>query len=127
MKLPAPVRATQYMARAILAAQLVLGILFWTGHADQLVIVHIAVGLLLVAILWVAVRLGAQRGAPAPLAAMALAWSVLMPVLGLTQTRLLPGSAHVLIEVLHLLVGLVAVGLVEGLARAPMRTAVAGS
>ena len=39
-----------------------------------------------------------------------------MPVLGLTQTRLLTGSAHWLIEVLHLLVGVAAVGMAEGLA-----------
>ena len=127
MKPAAPVRATQYLARVILSVQLALGILFWTGHADQLVILDIAIGLVLVAVILVAVALRVQRAAPAPLLGLALGWSVVMPVFGLTQTRLLPGSAHLLIEVLHLLVGLIAVGLVEGLARAPMRKAVAGS
>ena len=37
-------------------------------------------------------------------------------VLGLTQTQLLVGSAHWLVEVLHLLVGIAAIGMAEGLA-----------
>jgi hypothetical protein len=111
-----PVLVTRMAARAILVIQVVLGVLFWTGHADSLVNVHIAVGLLLVLDLWAAVVLGLRAGAPAGLAVVALIWSVGMPAFGLIQTNLLPGSAHVVIQVLHLFVGFAAVGLVEGLA-----------
>jgi hypothetical protein len=44
-----------------------------------------------------------------------------MPVFGLVQTNLLPGGAHVAVQLLHLVVGLGAVGLVENLARRSRR------
>jgi hypothetical protein len=122
------VLVTRIAARLIAVVQLALGVLFWTGNADSLVVVHIAVGLLLVVDLWVAVGLGLRAGAPVGLAVLALVWSVGMPVFGLTQTRLTPGSAHAVVQVLHLLVGLAAVGLVEALGasgarrRAPARS-----
>ena len=90
--------------------------LFWTGNADSLVPVHIAVGLLLVVDVWAAVALGLRAGAPIGLAALALVWSVGMPLFGLAQTNLLPGAAHPVVQVLHLVVGLAAVGLIEALA-----------
>jgi hypothetical protein len=116
-----PVFATRIAARLIAVVQVVLGVLFWTGHADSLVNVHIAIGLLLVVDLWIAVGLGLRAGAPFGLAALALAWSVGMPIFGLIQTTLLPGSAHLVIQIAHLVVGLAAVGLVEALAEASGR------
>jgi hypothetical protein len=110
------VLVTRIAARVIAVVQIALGVLFWTGNADSLVIVHVVVGLLLVIDLWVAVGLGLRGGAPAGLAVLALVWSVGMPIFGLAQTGLLPGSAHATVQVLHLLVGLAAVGLVEALA-----------
>jgi hypothetical protein len=122
-----PALVTQILARLILVIQVVLGVLFWTGNAGSLVIVHIAVGLILVLDLWAAIVLGLRAGAPVGLAALALVWSIGMPIFGLIQTGLLPGSAHVVIQVLHLLVGVAAVGLVEGLANAPRRAQQAGA
>jgi uncharacterized membrane protein YagU involved in acid resistance len=111
-----PVFVTRIVARAIAVVQVALGIVVWTGHGDSLIPLHIAVGLLLVVDLWAAVALGLRSGAPIGLAVLALVWSVGMPVFGLVQTNLLPGDAHVAIQVLHLVVGLAAVGLVEALA-----------
>jgi hypothetical protein len=48
---------------------------------------------------------------------VAIVWGLIVPILGLNQDRLLVGSAHWVIEVLHLLVGIGAVGLAESLAR----------
>ena len=118
-----PVYVTRIVARAIAVVQVVLGVLFWTGNADSLQPVHIAVGLLLVVDLWAAVALGLRAGAPIGLAALALVWSVGMPLFGLAQTNLLPGAAHPVIQVLHLIVGLAAVGLIEALARSGSRRA----
>jgi len=111
------VLVTQIVARAIAVVQVALGILVWTGHGDSLIPVHIAVGLLLVVDLWAAVALGLRSGAPTGLAVLALVWSVGMPVFGLVQANVLTGDIHVAVQVLHLAVGLAAVGLVEGLAR----------
>jgi hypothetical protein len=116
------VLVTQIVARAIAVVQVVLGIVVWTGHGDSLIPVHIAVGLLLVADLWAAVVLGLRAGAPIPLAVLAIVWSVGMPVFGLVQTNVLEGDLHVVIQVLHLVVGLIGVGLVEGLARSGGRS-----
>jgi uncharacterized membrane protein YagU involved in acid resistance len=116
-----PVMVTRIVARAIAVVQVALGIVVWTGHGDSLLPLHIAVGLLLVIDLWAAVALGLRSGAPIGLAVLALVWSVGMPVLGLVQTSLLPGDAHLAIQVLHLVVGLAAVGLVEALARGERR------
>jgi uncharacterized membrane protein YagU involved in acid resistance len=122
-----PVLMTQIVARAIAVVQVALGIVVWTGHEDSLIPAHIAVGLLLVADLWAAVGLGLRSGAPAGLAIIAMVWSVGMPLFGLVQTNLLPGEAHVVVQVLHLVVGLAAVGLVEALARSrPRRDRVVG-
>jgi hypothetical protein len=115
------VLVTQLVARAIAVVQVALGIFVWTGHGDSLIPVHIAVGLVLVADLWAAVAFGVRLGAPTGLVVVALVWSLGMPVFGLVQTNLLPGDLHVVIQVLHLLVGLAAVGLVEALARSSRR------
>jgi hypothetical protein len=117
----APFLVTQIVARVIAVVQVALGIVVWTGHGDSFIPLHIAVGLLLVVDLWAAVVLGLRSGAPTGLAVLALVWSAGMPVFGLVQTNLLSGGAHVAVQVLHLVVGLAAVGLVEALARSRAR------
>jgi len=57
----------------------------------------------------------------------AVAWGLIAPILGLTQANLLTNNWHWVIQVLHLLVGLAAIGTGEGLVqrmrRAGMPTA----
>jgi hypothetical protein len=117
----APVLMTQIVARAIAAVQVALGILVWTGHGDSVIPLHIAIGLLLVVDLWAAVALGIRSGAPRGLAVLALFWSLGMPAFGLVQTNVLSGDLHLAVQVLHLMIGLAAVGLVESLARSRRR------
>jgi hypothetical protein len=106
----------QMLVRAVAVVQLVLGGLFWTGNALDLVPLHQTLGFLLVFGLWTLAALAARAGVRPPLVALAAVWGLILPILGLTQTNLLVGSAHWLIEVLHLLVGLGAIGMAEGLA-----------
>jgi hypothetical protein len=108
--------AAQMLVRVTFVVQLVLGVLFWTGNALDLVPLHQTIGFLLVFGLWTLAALAARAGVRPPLVALAAVWGLVVLVLGLTQTRLLTGSAHWLIEVLHLLVGVAAVGMAEGLA-----------
>jgi hypothetical protein len=96
---------------------LTLGLLFWTGNARALIPLHMLLGLVLVLALWTLAGLAARAGAPIGLVVLAVVWGLIVPALGLTQTQLLPGSAHWIIQVLHLLVGLGAIGQAEGLAR----------
>jgi hypothetical protein len=96
--------------------QLVTGLLFWTGNALTLLPLHLLSGLALVLTLWALAALAARAGAGPGLPGLAVLWGVLVVVLGLTQGRLLPGDAHWVIQALHLLVGLVAIGLAQNLA-----------
>ncbi|MCI0393547.1 MAG: hypothetical protein L0332_31695 [Chloroflexi bacterium] len=99
------------------AIQIVLGLLFWTGNALNLIPLHILSGLVLVLSLWVLAILAALAGVNRGFVALAIVWGFIVPILGLTQTQLLPGPAHWVIEVLHLIVGLAAIGMGQGLAR----------
>lgn len=93
-----------------------LGLLFWTGNADALVPVHMLLGIALVLALWALAALAAVAGVNLGLVALAFVWGLVVPALGLTQERLLPGGAHWLIQVLHLLVGITAIVLAQVLA-----------
>jgi hypothetical protein len=97
--------------------QIVLGLLFWTNNALSLVPVHMLVGLILVIALWVVAALAGRTGVSMGLVALAVIWGLIVPILGVMQTGLLPGGAHWVIEVIHLLVGLVAMGLGDRLAK----------
>jgi hypothetical protein len=92
--------------------ELVLGILFWTGNADSLQIVHIVIGILVVLSLW---TLGIAQGLQGGSFGLALATFVvgfLLALVGLFQTRWLVTN-HWIIQVIHLLLGLSAIGLAE--------------
>jgi hypothetical protein len=110
------VTIAQILVRATGVIQLVLGLLFWTGNATGLVPLHMLIGFLLVLGLWTVAGLAARAGVQPGLVALAAVWGLAVAVLGLTQEELLPGSAHWLVQVLHLLVGLGAIGLSENLA-----------
>ena len=110
------ITAIQMAARVLGAIQVILGVLFWTGNALGLVGLHILNGIVIVLLLWVMAGLAARAGVERRLVAVAAVWGLVVPVLGFAQQDLLPGSAHVAIEVLHLLVGLVALDLANTLA-----------
>lgn len=107
----------QMLVRICGGLLILLGIFFWTGHALSLIPIHMLLGLVLVIALWVLAGIGARAGVGAGLVALAALWGIIVLALGMTQTRLMPGSAHWVIRVLHLLVGLVAIRLGEVLAQ----------
>jgi hypothetical protein len=109
------------LVRIIGSIMIVLGVLFWTGNATTLIPLHMLLGVTLVLLLWTLAVIGAIVRVNVGLVAVALVWGLIVPVLGVTQTQLLPGSAHWLIRTLHLLVGLIAIGLADTLARAIKR------
>jgi len=103
----------QQVLRLSFLAALVLGLVFWTVRADSLVGLHMLFGILLVASLWTLGAVTLASGGSLRLGGGAIGLGFLVLLLGLTQTSLLPGSGHFLIEVLHLLLGLAAVGFGE--------------
>jgi len=95
---------------------LVLGVIFWTGNLDSLHLVHILLGLLLVLGLWTLALLAARARVAIGLAVLGFAWGVIATVLGLTQINLIVGGGHWVIQVIHLLIGVGAIGIAELLA-----------
>ena len=107
-------KTTQVIIRAAALVQLALGLAVWAGYAkNALTPVHMTVGMVLVLTLWVHAVLTARAGTPVPLAVVAGVWGLVVVALGVTQKSLLTGGAHWVIQVLHLLVGLVAIASAE--------------
>ena len=118
------ITAIQMAIRTAFLVQLALGLAFWTGNALGLVDLHQLIGILIVLGLWTQAALAARAGVQPGMVAAAVVLGLIVIVVGLTQRDLLGGSAHIVIEVLHLLLGVGAVGLADGLAtRAKARLA----
>ncbi|MGI8562657.1 MAG: hypothetical protein ACR2MZ_03725 [Candidatus Dormibacter sp.] len=103
----------QQVLRLSFLCALILGLVFWTVKTESVVGLHMLFGILLVASLWTMGAVTLASGGSLPLSLGAIGLGFLVLLLGLTQTSLLPGSGHFLIEVLHLLLGLAAVGFGE--------------
>ena len=95
--------------------QLIIGVIFWVNQNDNLVPFHLLVGVILVFSLWIMAFLAVRAGVSWKMTTLAFVWGLVVATLGLTQTQILPGNLHWLIEVLHLLLGLGAIGLGEAL------------
>ncbi len=106
----------QWLARMTGLTQIILGLLFWIGYARALIPLHMLIGLVLVLALFVLAILAAFAGVSRMLVVLAVVWSLVVPIFGVTQTQLLPGAWHWVIQVLHLLVGLAAIRLAGELA-----------
>ena len=93
---------------------LVTGIIFWTGNADPLQIVHIIVGIIAVLSLWTLGIVQGLRGGSFGLALGTFVVGFLLVLVGLFQSRWLTDpSNHWIIQVIHLILGLAAIGMGE--------------
>lgn len=95
---------------------IVLGLFFWSGHALALVNTHMLIGVLFVLALWVLCGVAVAAHQSTGLAAFGVLWGLIVLAFGMMQRGLMPGSAHWVIQVLHLLIGLGAMGMGERLA-----------
>ncbi len=116
----------QMAVRLAAVIQLILGIIIWLGN-DAPKLVHIVVGIVLVLGLWTLAVIGRSAGVDGRLVGLALVWGALAIAFGLTQEQILKGDVHLVIEVLHLVVGVAAVGMAEGLAARIKRARPAGA
>lgn len=125
------VKRTALMARFLLSllglVLIVLGALSWTGRALSLVPVHMLLGVLFVVCLWLLAALALFARAGRGPAVLVLVWSLIVLALGVAQLRLLPGSLHWLVQLMHLAVGLIAMGLGHAVARSILRGATLAS
>jgi len=102
--------AAQWLVRICGVLALILGLLLWVGDLPPALLpVHMLLGVLVVLGLWLLAAVSSQMGIPAGMVAGAAVMGLIVLILGFTQTSLLPGGAHWLIQALHLLVGMGAV------------------
>ena len=106
------ITVTQWVLRISAVLALILGILFWTGSApDALIPVHITLGILVTLSLWVLGFLfGRSRGGNWRFALLAFAWGLLVVGVGGSQLGQDPSS---IVKIIHLLIGLIAIGIGE--------------
>jgi len=91
---------------------LILGLLFWTGSALNLVSLHMLLGFLAVGALWIiGVAQAFGHSASWIIALVSIIVGGLMLFLGLTQSSLMMGEFHWVIRVIHLLLGLLTIGM----------------
>jgi hypothetical protein len=95
---------------------ILMGIAIWTGRADQVIPVHELLGFVLVLSLWTLSYFAARGGVPMRWVVLAVAWGLVAPILGLTQQNLVTGDWHWTIQIVHLLIGVGAIGQGENLA-----------
>lgn len=103
----------QILIRTAWTLVLILGLLFWAGLDPNLIKIHLVIGGVLVLSLWGLAFLGARARVSAGLVVMDVAWSLVLPALGLTQALILLGPAHWIIHIVHLLVGIGALAQAE--------------
>jgi hypothetical protein len=97
--------------------QVIVGLMLWSGRGYGLLPLHMVVGIVFTKAVLVVAAVAAWAGAGRRLALLTVAWGAMIPVLGMTQTRLLPGPAHWTVRAAHLLTGIVAMVMVARLAR----------
>lgn len=91
---------------------LISGLLFWIGTALNFLPMHMLLGFLAVAALWVvAIGQSFSKSGSWIIAASALLVGALTIWIGLYQASLLIGPLHWIIEVSHLLLGILTIGL----------------
>ena len=103
----------QMIVRVVGLILLVLGLLFWTGNAHSLAQAHIWLGYLLTLALFVLVYQAFRAGAPVGMLVGAVAVGAALPLVGLNQGSIFSESLHWLAQVLHALLGIIAIGLAE--------------
>jgi len=110
MDMRATLTIAQMLVRITGVLQLILGLLIWPEGVLSLISIHMLLGLVFVVSLWVLAAVSTRAGIPIGMAAGVAVGGLVVLVLGMTQTSLLPGSSHWVIQVLHLLIGMAAVG-----------------
>jgi uncharacterized protein YqgC (DUF456 family) len=108
------VTALRWVARLDGLAALILGIILWTGSSSAGSLkIHILTGFVMTITLLLVGLMGFFSRIKPALPGIAIVWAILLPYVGFAQLKLMPGASHVVIEIVHLLIGICAIGLVE--------------
>jgi hypothetical protein len=97
--------------------QLVMGILIWMGGFTYLVPVHMLIGIVFVLAMWVLGFRAMSARVASGLAGVLIAWGAIVVAFGMTQAQLWPGPNHPAIQALHMVTGLMGMGLSDMVAK----------
>jgi hypothetical protein len=111
-----------WIVRVAGVVQILLGLSIWIGPGMRYLSIHIQTGFLIVVCLWILAILALiVRGQPA-LVGFAFVWGLALPAFGMAQAEILVGPLHWIIRVIHLLMGLIALGTADALAKHVLAT-----
>jgi hypothetical protein len=120
------VRISGMVLRIAGVLALILGIVFWVGvEPASLLGIHMLLGVIVTLALWVLGAVIAPTKGGTVLGITAFALGLIIAVFGMTQRSILLGNLHWIIKVVHLLLGLSAIGIGEMISGRYKRAAVA--
>jgi hypothetical protein len=101
----------RWVARIDGLAALILGILIWTGGGSPRY--HILTGFVMTITLLLLGLLGFFARIKPMMPVMAILWAILLPYIGFAQLKWMLTANHIVIQVVHLLIGVCAIGVAE--------------
>ncbi|HYL44716.1 MAG TPA: hypothetical protein VEU97_15135 [Ktedonobacteraceae bacterium] len=105
---------TLMILRLAVLVALIFGILFWLDIATNFIPIHMLIGIIVVLSLWIiGLVQGFMKGGSLPFAVLTFVLGLALAIVGLYQQQWLVGSAHWIIQVIHLLLGLSAIAVAE--------------
>ena len=110
------VRIASISLRALFVINLILGLLFWFNVTESgwLVFIHMLIGILFVAAIWLlGLAQGITRAGSLGLVIGTFVVGLIIAIFGLIQRGLLQPDGHWIIQVIHLLLAIIGVGIGE--------------
>ena len=124
------VRIADMALRGLFALNLILGLIFWFNGAGPrwLVLIHMLVGILFVAAIWLlGLAQGLGKNGSLGLVVGTFVVGLIIAIFGLIQESLMPASGHWVIQVIHLLLAIAGIGIGEASAARYQRGLAAAS
>ncbi len=107
------VTISKWVLRVSAILALILGIIIWVenSNADNLINIHLPLGILVtLSLIVLGVAYGTAKGGNWGFASLAIVWGIIVFAVGASQ---LAADPSVLVKILHLLIGLIAIGIGE--------------
>ncbi len=108
------VTISKWVLRVSAILALILGIIIWvnSGSADSLINIHLPLGILVtLSLIVLGVAYGTAKGGNWGFASLAIVWGIIVFAVGASQLGM--NDPNVLYKILHLLIGLLAIGIGE--------------
>ncbi len=112
------IKILQWVVRVAWVIAILLGMSFWGGPGIAPVSVHMTFGGLVALSLAILAITAVIHRVRVPVAVVALLWAIATVAVGTVQDWWVGAGSHVLIEVIHLVLGVGAIGFAEMLAAA---------